>query len=437
MSIILPILLVIVLFLIVVYFDFFKPAGINKFIIPSLLFIKIVAGFSVFFLYTYYYNPETADIYKYFNGGQVIYESTEGNLSDYLRIVTGIQGELPHLHEIYTKTGHWTKQYDYGLYNDNRTMIRFHAILCLISQGNIYIHIIIMAFLSFAGCLALYMAFTKINDANKHLLLAASFLIPSCLFWSSGILKEGLMMFSLGFMFYYFIKLFEKISIANILLFIMFALLLFISKIYVLPVIIPALFFLAISRNMRKRFQLASFFGIILIYALFVFTSKYTIGYDIPKTIAGKQNDFINYVQQNEEKGSNIDLVRLESSASSFMKQVPIAILNSFLRPYPGEINSIFLALAFIENTTIILLIILMLTFFKKFNNSRFRFALFSLLFTLVLFSLVGLSTPNIGAIVRYKVPVLPFLLAVILSLTDYDRILRKMKGETSKLTKN
>jgi hypothetical protein len=426
MDFILPVIFVSVFILAIIYFKFFNTDGISRKLIVITFILKLIAGFSVWLLYSYYYEPDTADLFKYYKGGVAVWEATEGNFTDYLRVITGFQGDMGHLHEVYSKTGHWTRMYDYGLFNDNRTMIRFHALLCLISFGNIYIHIIVMAFLSFLGAFALYKALTKISDANKYALYFAALFIPSCLFWTSGMLKEGLAMFSLGFMFYYFVKFRQDFKISDLFAFAIFAALLFISKIYILPAMAPALIFFFISKNMRKKHQLYTFFGVIIFYIAFIFLSKFIISYDIPATIAGKQNDFINYTSLAEDKGSTIEIERLKPTAGSFIKNIPNALINTFFRPFPTEINSALILLAFLENLFIILTFVLMILYFKKINSGRLHLILFALMFSLVMFSLVGLSTPNIGAIVRYKIPVLPFLLAAVFGLTDFERIKKR-----------
>jgi hypothetical protein len=44
----------------------------------------------------------------------------------------------------------------------------------------------------------------------------------------------------------------------------------------------------------------------------------------------------------------------------------------------------------------------------------------------LILFVLIGFTTPVIGSIVRYKTPAMPFLLMVILLLIDTKKLLNK-----------
>ena len=44
----------------------------------------------------------------------------------------------------------------------------------------------------------------------------------------------------------------------------------------------------------------------------------------------------------------------------------------------------------------------------------------------IILYALIGMTTPNLGALVRYKIPVMPFMLFSILICTNFD-LLKKL----------
>ena len=46
-----------------------------------------------------------------------------------------------------------------------------------------------------------------------------------------------------------------------------------------------------------------------------------------------------------------------------------------------------------------------------------------------ILFILIGLTTPVIGAIVRYKIPALPFFLMFVFLTFDMEKIKTKFQG--------
>ncbi|MCX6271270.1 MAG: hypothetical protein NTU44_08655 [Bacteroidetes bacterium] len=73
-----------------------------------------------------------------------------------------------------------------------------------------------------------------------------------------------------------------------------------------------------------------------------------------------------------------------------------------------------------LENVLLLIFILLTVYFFRKpASKPLFWFMLF---FFISVFTLTGLITPVMGAMVRYRTPALPFLFASILMLWDKDR---------------
>jgi len=405
------------------FLKIFRNQGVKKTVFIALFALKLIAAIGVHGIYTYYYDPEMSDIHKFYSGGQALYAAADDNFVDYLRLVTGIQGDQPQLQKYYDNANHWTRQFDYGLFNDNRTIMRFNAIVCLFSFGNIFIHIVIMAFLAFLGSFYLFRGFRELLKIKTIYLLIASFLIPSCLFWASGLLKEGLMMLAIGFAFYFLAKLYKNFCIWHLIGFGISCTLLFASKIYVLPAFLPAVAYLFIIRKMKPKFQLITFGLIMLVSAVLVMFSGPIFGYDILSTLSGKQNDFINYISLQDDPGSTYDLTRLSPDLWSFVKIIPEGLLNVFFRPFPSEINSAFMLFSFLEVLGFAVLMIIPIFFFKKPSAENLRFILFFTMFILFLYVVVGVYTPNTGSIVRYRIPALPFLFMILTMLTDWERI--------------
>jgi len=82
--------------------------------------------------------------------------------------------------------------------------------------------------------------------------------------------------------------------------------------------------------------------------------------------------------------------------------------------------------LAAIENAMLLLLLALFLFFFK-FESTHINLLLFCLTFVLILYLLIGYTTPVMGAIVRYKAPALPFLYVMLLLIFDKDKFASKI----------
>ena len=110
----------------------------------------------------------------------------------------------------------------------------------------------------------------------------------------------------------------------------------------------------------------------------------------------------------------------------SLIKNIPNALLNTLVRPYLWECNALFVWLSTFENITVLTLIITAIVFRKKMNKAQKNIFYFNLIFVFCLFTLIGLTTPVFGAIMRYKIPGLILLLISILMLIDLQKIKHK-----------
>jgi hypothetical protein len=108
-------------------------------------------------------------------------------------------------------------------------------------------------------------------------------------------------------------------------------------------------------------------------------------------------------------------------STTGMLKAFPAAIVAAFYRPFIWEASSLFLLLSAFEG-----IIFLYLTFrfflmdggiLKHINQIRKNeFLTFSILFALIFGFSVGFTAILFGVLVRFKAPVLPFLVVVLLS---------------------
>ena len=118
--------------------------------------------------------------------------------------------------------------------------------------------------------------------------------------------------------------------------------------------------------------------------------------------------------------GSNsFSIGEFEPTLNGVLKKFFPAVNAAIFRPYIWETGSPTMLISGIEN--IIFLVLMgwvLLTKPIKFLKSLARdpFLIFCILFTLILGFGIGLSTSNFGALVRYKIPFLPFFVFLILN---------------------
>ena len=186
MDILLSIVYIIALLFIIKKWSFFQNSGIRFQSISAIFLLKIAFSFLLYIIYDQFYGYQS-DSYYFFNDAQIIYKELKNNTADLFSVITSI-GYSDFEHEsILRETSFWYKKYDYGLYNDNRTLIRLNLIFSIISHGSYHIHSIFMCFITLIGFVGIYRAFCSYLQQIKNLLFIAVFLAPSVLFWGSGI----------------------------------------------------------------------------------------------------------------------------------------------------------------------------------------------------------------------------------------------------------
>ncbi len=422
------------LILLIKNIPFYKSGSFNWQILSGVFLSKFVAGIILYLVYAYFYGDrESADVFKYFDDGNILFSSLNENPIDYLRMVTGIGAESPHLMKYYDTCVFWIKDFNYGLINDNRIVIRFNALVRLISFGNIHIHTLFMSFLSFTGLWALFKVFETQFKKQKWGLLLVVFFLPSVWFWTSGLLKEGLLVFAFGMLIYLINNLLQsKFGMkTGVGIFICLAILLF-SKLYFLIAALPGILFLFVDKYFPYKHRILSFLAVHSVIIIMLWFSKPLTGYDFPKIIAQKQNDFVNFTNSLNQVGSKVDMEKLEPTFTDMILKTPKALFTVLFRPSIIEIHNPMVALAAFENLLLLLLFILAMVFFSN-KQVHEPYFLFALSFTLILFTLIGLTTPILGALVRYKAPALPFLGILLLYLIDFAKLettFKKIKNE-------
>lgn len=401
---------------------FFSLESIPRKAVVVLFLVKILAGFAYLLIYTYYYEDRaTSDIYKYFDDGNVLFSAFSERPIDYLKMLTGFDGDSIHLEKYYNEMNFWYKERDYNLFNDNRTVIRCNSIVQLFSFGYIQIHTVFGSFLAFTGLFAIVK--TIESKLNKYF-IGLLFLVPSVMLFASGITKESLILLPLGLIFFHSTKLFSRFQIKSLIIIICCLYFLIYLKVYVLFSIVPGLIFYYWAMLSDRKLIVVKFIVVHTICLVLFVSAKHWSGYDFVRIISTKQHDFLNFIEGCKQVGSEIYIPYLKPTPQSLFLHTPNAILNTAFRPHLFECNSVVMFFSAIENTLIAALMFVALIFadFQRIKKNAI-FLLFSLSFVIFLFAISGLITPVLGALVRYRVPALPFLIISLLMLINLKRL--------------
>jgi len=281
------------------------------------------------------------------------------------------------------------------------------------------------------GLTAIYRVVQLYFTRKKNALILCLFLLPSVLFWSSGVLKESILFLGIGLLLYATDNLLlKKKGVLHLALVFVTLFLLLYVKFYVLIVLSPVFIAWFINRYWKIKKVPVSYLALILLGSLALFNSeKINPQYNFKKILVRKQQDFKG-LADHMKSGSQFELSSLEQNFTSIISAVPEALLNCFIRPIPSKNGSIFQWSAIAENLFILLLIFLAVAGRLKNRGvpqeSKNLFWL-GITFSILLFTIIGLTTPVAGALVRYKVPALPFLSMSLLLLVDFDGIIKRI----------
>ncbi|NVO02721.1 MAG: hypothetical protein HXX09_08430 [Bacteroidetes bacterium] len=406
---------------------FFNSDGVNFKAISYIFILKVIAGVILGIIYTKYYTDrKSADIFKYFDDSKVMFDALFTNPIDYFKMLFGFANDNAHFDIYYKTMNNWYRVYESNIYNDSHTIIRFNAFVRIFSFGYYHVHTVFMCFISLTGLTALYKFFLPILLNKKKELFFAIFLFPSVIFWGSGVLKEGLLFFGMGFFLLYLQKIFKnEISFKAILWTGISIIVLIFTKTYVLMTLLILILPFFWIQKTSPKFGLIKYLSVIFVVLGIGFNIHFFLPeYNIVKTLSQKQFDFIN-LANSVNSGSLISISELKPDFTSLLKNIPEALFNTLFRPHLLDSKSPFILLAAFENILMLGIGLISIVFIdrKKINFNYFYFCLFFMLFT---FILTGLITPVLGAIVRYKVPALPFLAIMFLLVLDKEKLLNK-----------
>ena len=412
----------------------FRNSGLSSRGLTVLFGVKLFFSISLVLVYTYYYTDRSyADIYKYFDDGNTIYSSIGAHPKASLKIITGIGFDRndPEIREVLANTHHYDKKDDSFLESNHRQIIRINTVLRFFSYGSVYIHSLFFCFFSFIGLVALYRALQLFFEKDLgHSLILPIFFIPSILFWSSGLLKETLVIFFLGLLFFTSMKLFAmKNILVNLLLSMLCLRFLYMSKPFI------ALSFL-ISFYVMGTLYFKGYLRVvsILVATLAVtwfFYAHNTFICEIMTSLINKRNEFVT-LGLKMKAGSLVDERIYTGGCLTPLKLVPMGIYNMFMQPFVWS-HGLFEKLFGVENVLVLLFTIFALFHFQKPKGVKLQLAVFCFVFFILNYTLIGITVPIIGALVRYKIFGLLFYLIMLVCLVDLNKII-SMPNKSTKI---
>lgn len=429
--------------------------------------IKLAAGGLFLVVYSQYYGSGTltADPKAFMHESALLNQVAHESFTDYLRFLTGMETQSMIDHYL-SATTHWSGG-DLTLINDSKNVIRVNSLLYFLSNGNIYLHILVFAFLSLLGFRELYLTFSTVISFPKRRFWYALILFPSLVFWTGSMIKEPLMILGLCLVIRAW---FGELSIGSrVWRWALGIVLLIAFKPYVLLCLLPAILLYVLTvKVFKKRIWLTFtvlFVAVIGALALFPVQREKGVFY-----LTRKQFDFINigkggihayadtcfyffrpdqfqyltiteqdsvfltrplqakkvtlgkalpfkdvYLRPNKKAWfmyfrsngceSYIPVTSINSSSTQLLKNIPEALANAAFRPFFGDPGGWLKYFAVIETIVLFGWVLYAFSFWKSATKQTKLQVASLLFFAICLLLLIGWITPVLGAMVRYRIP--------------------------------
>jgi len=404
-----------------------------KYFVPAIT-CKLIGGLGVCFVYTYYYKSG-GDATNYFLSAKT-----------YVNVLQDFNFELFFKMLNFYENSNNLIGFDYNTYGPiNFSVTDYYALLtvvltvpfCLLGMQSFLATTILLAGASFVGLWKLYEVFVDQFPQLAKQFAIAIFFIPSVFFWGSGLLKDTYTLSALGAVTYAVYKylILKERKVKYLVLLILSSAMLVLIKPYIFFAILPgSLTWISFNRLTKIKNALirtlAVPFVLFTMAALGTFTLEYLGDYlgeykldNILKKAVKTQQDLV----RSEQYGSNnFNIGAYEATVGGVASKIPVAINMALFRPYLWDARNPVMLLSGLETffmlgfSIYIILKIRITTLFRSLFSHPLL--IFSFLFALFFAFSVGLTTANYGALVRLKIPCIPFYLCSLFILFHLNK---------------
>jgi len=289
--------------------------------------------------------------------------------------------------------------------------VKYMNVANVLTAGNLYANVILFNVIYFMGALLLYKVFYLMQPQKKWLFVFSVFLVPSVLFWCSGIHKDGWVLAAIGFASYAITKFYSTRNLSYLFFLGASLLLLVVSRYFVFFCFFPPFLLWLLFRKKTKG--VVWFTACYLLLLLLFFTMGNFTPIEPLDIIIAKQQSFFSL------RGySDMETSILDHRFSSFLTNFPEACNHIFLRPYFKSTDPLKYQAAAIDSWMVFGLCVLCLFFINR-SNLRQLFFVMLLVFSLSMYLFIGYTIPNCGALVRYKSEFTVLLLSAMFALSE------------------
>ena len=390
------------------------------------LWFKIIGVSAFVSIYLFYYGDGDSTVY--FRGAQCLGNLLLQDFSKGFAILFNTNSYENSYSSFNYETGFPHSHY---FANKNTFLIcRLSAPLYLLGSKSYLVTSFLTAVSSYLGIWKFYRLLNLLYPGNSKIFAYIVLFMPSLVFWGGGIMKDSFMLGATCWTTYsfYYVFIARKKIFWNICFLVLNVVMILNCKPYLLISLITGLLFWinnSYLKNIKNTIiRVLIFPALILIFigsGVLIFNSLsssmgvYGSLEGVIKKAQITQDDLLN---ERHYGGNNYKLDRIDGSISGLLSSAPLAIFTALFRPLPWEIGSPTMVVSAIENTVLLLFVFYYLFRIGPFKFFRIAFndpfLLYCLVFSLFFAFGVGIAGTNFGALVRYKIPLMPFFFTMV-----------------------
>lgn len=403
----------------------------QKYIILA-FFVHIAATLAQIWMHVYYYGY--GDMLTYFREGMATAELLRHDFSYYApELFKVIFHQQPDVIFPISGIGHSTG-----------TLGATASFLAFFTSGSLYASCLVVSLVAYLGLVALYAAFPPaISKTYQTRLLISCLLIPSVVFWSSGIIKEAIALAGLGFATFGLFKIIQpKLKASVVLLLATGLIMVGLTKSYLIgPFILASVAWFYVTKNKDSKLIVKPLYlililvlGIIAVIGIGKLFPRYALD-NLATEISNQQ-----VIVQSQNAGSSSAIFEsTKASAGTQFRNLPIAIFSVLLRPFIFEVHNIMALINALETTyiTALLFLIARRRTFREitYTISNSPMLVFCLVFTALCAVGVGLTTVNLGTLSRYRMPLMPLYVILVFALVPVKKPLASMQPKDERVS--
>ena len=390
------------------------------------IWFKLIGVSAFISIYLFYYGG--GDTITYFKGARALGNLIMQDFSKGFAVLFNTNSYENSLSSFNSKTG--IPPWHYFANKNTFLICRLSAPLYILGSKSFLITSFLTSLFSYIGIWKFYRLLNILYPGHSKIFAYLVLFMPSLIFWGGGVMKDSYMLGATCWITYSFfhVLISRKKTFWNVCFLVLNIVMILNCKPYVLISLIPG-FVIWVNYNSLKNIKnslvrVLVFPAIVLVFSgsgILLFNSlsgSMGVYGSLEGAIKKAQITQDDLLREWHYGANNYKLDRIDGSISGLLRSAPLATFTALFRPLPWEIGSPTMVVSAVENTLLLFFVLYSLfrigpfRFFKiTFNDP---FLVYCLVFSLIFAFGVGIAGTNFGALVRYKIPLMPFFFSFI-----------------------